>query len=277
MVYFTADPHFYHENFIRYEQRPFQTAAEMNEALIHNWNARVSDEDDVYILGDLTLKGATLANALLERLNGRKYLVRGNHDGYADQSSFRRELLVWVRDYFELCWQGRYFILCHYPLLSWNGMHRGAFQLHGHQHNSPWYNRANRQNNVRRLDVGVDANGMTPVSAAEILAFWDEVHGGAAYGRIKPGDIRLEMTSLAFPEQYDAFDKEGNQIGYLRVGTSDFRVECPDCGGDEVYAAFPDGYGSFTDGERDGFLEKAKRAIARYYRDKKQSGGENRS
>lgn len=196
MIYFTADTHFYHENVIEYEHRPFQTAEEMDEAMIQNWNAAVLDDDDIYILGDLTLKGPTLANSLLERLHGRKHLIRGNHDRYVDHSAFRRDLLVWVKDYFELRYRGQWSILCHYPLLSWNGMHRGAFQLHGHQHNKSYYNHSNREGGIRRLDVGVDANGLAPVSIEEILAFWDEVHGDASYGRLKPGDIRLECTCM---------------------------------------------------------------------------------
>ena len=153
------------------ENRPFHSVEEMNEALIQNWNARVSDNDDIYILGEFTLKGPTLANAVLERLHGRKYLIRGNHDRYVDKSSFRRNLFVWIKDNFELCWQRQYFILCHYPLLSWNGMCRGSFHLHGHKHNKMGYNLANRAAGVKRIDVGVDAFGMAPVSIEEVLAF----------------------------------------------------------------------------------------------------------
>lgn len=269
MIYFTADTHFYHGNVLQYEHRPFQTVEEMDESLIQNWNAKVSPDDDIYILGDFTLKGPTLANSLLERLQGRKYLIRGNHDGFADRESFRRDAFVWVRDYFELSWQGRCFVLCHYPLLSWNGMHRGAFHLHGHQHNKPQYNRLNRDDGLRRLDVGVDAQGMSPVSAEEILAFWDEEYGDASYGQIKPGDIRLEMTCAVCPEQYDAFDQDGKLIGYLRLRHGTFQVECPECGEDTVYEAFLDyQQGNFYDGEREKYLDAAKRAIARYYRDK---------
>lgn len=177
MIYFTADTHFYHNHVIPYEQRPFQTVEEMNEALIRNWNARVSPEDDIFILGDFTLKGPTPANAVLARLQGRKYLIRGNHDGFAGRMSFRRDAFVWVRDYFELSWQNQRFVLCHYPLLSWNGMRRGAFHLHGHQHNKLPYNKLNRDGGLRRLDVGVDAQGMSPVSAEELLAFWDGEYG----------------------------------------------------------------------------------------------------
>ena len=174
MIYFTADTHYGHENVIRYENRPFQAAGEMDEALVENWNRRVSPEDEIYILGDFTLKGSEAANTLLERLQGHKHLIRGNHDGYVDRASFRREHFLWIKDYYELQYRGRWFILCHYPLLSWNGMGRGAFQLHGHQHNGPHYNEDNRKLGIARLDVGLDAQTMAPVSIEELLAFWEK-------------------------------------------------------------------------------------------------------
>lgn len=52
-IFFTADLHFWHENIIQYCQRPFASADEMNSALISNWNARVTPDDTVYILGDV--------------------------------------------------------------------------------------------------------------------------------------------------------------------------------------------------------------------------------
>ena len=167
MIYFIADTHFFHNNILRLEGRPFSSVEEMDQALIQNWNAKVSPSDDIYILG-----GPLLANELLKQLQGRKYLIHGNHDLFAARQSFQKDALVWVKDYFELPWRGWYFILCHYPLLSWNGMYRGSFQLHGHQHNKAEYNLANRVAGVRRFDVGVDANGMSPVSLEDILAFW---------------------------------------------------------------------------------------------------------
>lgn len=172
MIYFTADLHFGHSNVISYENRPFQTVEEMDGALIQNWNRRVSPEDEIFILGDLTLKGPEKANAILEQLQGRKYLVRGNHDGYVERAAFCQAHFQWVKDYHELVYQGRRFILCHYPLLSWNGMWRGAVHLHGHQHNPPCYNEENRKIGLARLDVGVDAQNMAPISLEELLAFW---------------------------------------------------------------------------------------------------------
>ena len=49
--------HFEHNNVIRYDNRPFDTITQMDEVLINNWNARISDKDTVYVLGDAFFKG----------------------------------------------------------------------------------------------------------------------------------------------------------------------------------------------------------------------------
>ena len=88
MVYFTADLHFYHDKIIRHTQRPFHNVEEMDKALIQKWNNKVSSQDEVYILGDFTMKGAENALACLYSLKGRKYLIRGNHDNFVDSEIF---------------------------------------------------------------------------------------------------------------------------------------------------------------------------------------------
>lgn len=272
MIFFTADTHFGHSNVIQYEKRPFRTVDEMDEALVENWNRRVSPEDDIYILGDFTLKGPKAANAFLERLQGRKYLLRGNHDGYVNRASFHKEHFLWIKDYYEMAYRGRWFILCHYPLLSWNGMGRGAFQLHGHQHNRPYYNEYNRKMGVAQLDVGLDAQAMAPVSIEELLAFWEEEHRPDEYwGSIKPSELQLKMTCAVCPEQYDVFDKSGRYLGYLRLGDWSFTVNCIRPG--EEHEEFVSDYssmcwrGSFMDDkERSQYLSIARRDIAEFYR-----------
>lgn len=174
MIYFTSDLHFGHENVIRHAGRPFFSASEMDETLIQNWNRRVGPQDEIYILGDLTMKGVTYAESILRRLNGRKYLVCGNHDRFVRQQSFDCGLFEWVGDYCELDHEGRTFVLFHYPMLEWNHFFRGAFHLHGHQHNSADYNLAERAAGLRRFDVGVDANGFAPVSVQEIIDFFEQ-------------------------------------------------------------------------------------------------------
>jgi len=172
MLYFTADLHFSHENIIKHTHRPFQNSDEMNHALIKKWNEKISPGDEVYILGDFTMKGAKLATALLSCLKGKKHLIRGNHDGFVSSADFDRSLFASIEDYAEITYSNTLFILSHYPFVEWNNSHKGSISLHGHQHNPPEYNYENLRLGIRRYDVGVDANSMAPVSAEDILAFF---------------------------------------------------------------------------------------------------------
>lgn len=74
----------------------------------------------------------------------------------------------------------------------------------------------------------------------------------------------LKMTCGACPEQYDVFDSEGKQVGYLRLRHGYFRADYPDCGGSAVYRhAFDDDWkGLFdSDEEREFFLTEAVEAL----------------
>ena len=160
-VLFTADTHFGHGGALGLFARPFTSVAAMDEALVGAWNAAVTPEDTVWHLGDFAVRASAARVAgLLARLNGTKHLVAGNNDGPAT-----RDCPGWasVRDYAEIELDGRRLTLCHYPLRSWNGMGRGALDLHGHSHGRlvPL---------PRQFDVGVDARGFRPVTLAELLA-----------------------------------------------------------------------------------------------------------
>lgn len=179
MIYFTSDLHFHHNNVLSLCQRPFDTIEEMNEALIHNWNSVINPKDEVYILGDFTLKRITFVPELLAQLKGRKYLIRGNHDRFARGDSFKG--FEWVKDYYELKYHGDWFILCHFPFKEWNHAHRGSFHLHGHIHSKPSYNEKNIAKGKRIYDVGVDANQFKPVSLLEILEKFPEEFAGFGF------------------------------------------------------------------------------------------------
>lgn len=73
-------------------------------------------------------------------------------------------------------------------------------------------------------------------------------------------DIELVETCPACPEQYNAY-VDGEQVGYLRLRHGYFRVDVPDCGGETIYEAEPQGDGVFEPDERDGYLAAAKSAI----------------
>lgn len=175
MIYFTSDLHFYHENVIRFANRAFSNVEEMNHILIENWNQTVCSDDDVYILGDVTMKGTTYATEALSQLKGRKYLIKGNHDRFVQNKTFNQNLFEWIKDYHELTYNNYRFILFHYPIEEWNGYFRGSIHLHGHQHNHKDYNLNNLQNGVKKFDVGIDANDMHPVSIEDIITFFSSI------------------------------------------------------------------------------------------------------
>ncbi|WP_455780783.1 metallophosphoesterase [Megasphaera elsdenii] len=173
MIFFTADLHFFHDKIITHCQRPFANADKMNQKLICNWNNVVQPDDEVYILGDVTLKGPDAAYQILSQLRGKKYLIRGNHDGFVDSPDWQPYAwtFTWVKDYAEVEARNQLLVLCHYPFADWNQRRKGAIHLHGHQHHHADYNLEQRRQHLRRYDVGVDANHYTPVSLETILAF----------------------------------------------------------------------------------------------------------
>lgn len=79
-IYYTGDLHFGHFNAIKYDCRPWPDVETMAEGLIERWNARVQDDDLVYVLGDVCFRSKYPAWHYLERMRGRKVLIVGNHD-----------------------------------------------------------------------------------------------------------------------------------------------------------------------------------------------------
>ena len=79
-IFFTSDTHFGHANIIKYAHRPYTDVDEMNKALIDNWNSVVKPNDIVFHLGDFMFGNINRFWEYRSRLNGKIYLVHGNHD-----------------------------------------------------------------------------------------------------------------------------------------------------------------------------------------------------
>ena len=90
--YYIADTHFGHDNIRKLSNRLFNTIEEMDKAIIDNWNSIVTDNDDVYILGDFSYKSEDKI-VYLKQLKGRKHLIVGNHDGKLLKILFVRNIL----------------------------------------------------------------------------------------------------------------------------------------------------------------------------------------
>lgn len=133
MVYYIADMHFWHENVLGFDNRPFSALEEMHETLVQNWNARVAEDDTVYVLGDAFWKNEEKSIRLMRQLRGQKHLIRGNHDRV--KGNLR---LYWqsIEPYAELTDEKRLVVLSHYPIPFYKSQHSGAVMLYGHVHNS---------------------------------------------------------------------------------------------------------------------------------------------
>jgi calcineurin-like phosphoesterase family protein len=169
-IFFTADLHIGHRNIIKYSNRPFANEDEMNEALITNWNKTVGNTDNIYVLGDFSFAGPRI-EAIFKRLNGNKFLIKGNHD----DKHCTRLPWVWVKETYELRIDDDSIWLSHYPHRSWNKSFHGAYHFYGHTHGHlPDFGRS--------TDVGVDCWKYTPVSLEELKEKLKNVvlpkHGG---------------------------------------------------------------------------------------------------
>src|SRR6266581_359325 len=94
-TWFTSDPHFGHGNIIKFCNRPYLSVGEMDEGLIANYNKLVKPKDPVYFLGDITWYGSARLNEIMDRLNGEKHLIIGNHDHLKNVKPFFKT----VKDY----------------------------------------------------------------------------------------------------------------------------------------------------------------------------------
>jgi calcineurin-like phosphoesterase family protein len=177
MDWFTSDLHFGHEGVIRYCDRPFTNLEEMHETLVSRWNECIKPDDNVYVVGDMALCPFKEFEPIAKRLNGKKFLIRGNHDGYSNGQYER----LGFKTFYELKMKiaGQMVRLSHYPYaLPWYKRPfaykselrfmekrppkiKGEFLMHGHTHTK-------YRESQNRIHVGVDAWDFYPVSSREV-------------------------------------------------------------------------------------------------------------
>lgn len=199
-AYFTADTHFRHANMIKYSYRPFMSPEEkaeldkfprdpvfgffkddirkvkisvesvrrMNKILIDNINAIVKPKDFLFHLGDFGFfDSPDCLREFRSAINCRTiYLTPGNHD---DIDQFREAGCFNILDQCsQVNVHGQTIIIGHYSMATWDGAHRGWWNLFGHSHGSlnPWIQE--HMKHARNLDVGVDAHNYKPWSFEEI-------------------------------------------------------------------------------------------------------------
>ena len=144
MRYYISDLHFYHDALNRVmDCRGFRDEQDLNEYMITQWNRKVRKNDEVVVLGDLSMEKWEKTKQVVDRLKGKIYLIQGNHDRFVKDKDFDDSRFVWVRSYAEMHDNGRKVILSHYPVMCYNGQNRlskhgnpKTYMLHGHVHDT---------------------------------------------------------------------------------------------------------------------------------------------
>lgn len=167
MRYYIADLHFFHGAMNnRMDHRGFGSVEEMNEYMIKKWNGKVRSRDDVIIIGDLSWGSGADTSMLLGRLNGNLYLVQGNHDRFLNSKGMELNRFKWIKPYAELSDRKRKVILCHYPIMCYNGQYRldekgepRTYMLYGHVHDTQDQRLLEQFQEITRNTVVEDAQG----------------------------------------------------------------------------------------------------------------------
>jgi calcineurin-like phosphoesterase family protein len=193
-TFFTADTHFGHRNVIAYCNRPYEDVEEMNEDLIKRWNETVGPHDMVFHLGDFAFQNKERTRDTIQRLNGFKILIKGNHDNrtvsYYLEAGFREvhklpygaSAPFWIWDNHGTSRVG--FEMSHFPFADVMGDYderdylveraparerlKNTVLVHGHVHEK-WATRPNLVN------VGVDVHDLRPIPLGKVLELVDSV------------------------------------------------------------------------------------------------------
>jgi calcineurin-like phosphoesterase family protein len=181
-IWFTSDHHFGHKNIITYSKRPFETVEQMNQELINRWNAKVAPNDEVYHLGDFAFLSPEKLRTLRTQLNGKIYLIQGNHDTSALQCA---DCFEWIKEYHELVIEDpeahkgkRLIILLHYAMRVWNVSHHGSWHLYGHSHGM-----LADDSFSLSFDAGVDCHNFYPISYEEVKQIMNQKQWVAPFER----------------------------------------------------------------------------------------------
>ena len=182
-IWFTSDTHYGHKNICRgvsrwgdYDEdgifhvdvkstRDFPDVESMNDLMVDNINKNVDANDTLIHDGDWSFGGIDNITEFRERINCKNViLILGNHDHHIQRDEKLRRLFNHVSHYEELKVTKKHdshkFILCHYPIISWNGQREGSYMIHGHQHlkgdkRFGLINHGNSFENQKRMDIGL--------------------------------------------------------------------------------------------------------------------------
>lgn len=159
-TFLISDTHFGHIGVTKFmshdglsKMRPWDDYRDMDEALVENWNRVVKPKDKVYHLGDVVINRRAMLT--ISRLNGKKILIKGNHDNFR-----MAEYAVYFDDIMATHTLEQA-ILSHVPIHP-SQLDRFNANIHGHLHDVVL-------NDARYLNVCVEQINYTPIELSEVL------------------------------------------------------------------------------------------------------------
>lgn len=196
MIYFISDLHEGDKNIIKYCNRPFNDIDQQWSFIKENWNKTVRHNDTVYILGDAFWNTVpkSMVRDKLNSLNGKKILIKGNHDsGKITFSNARSWGFEAIYHELKIKINKNYMVkLSHYPyrphwlkelkcslfyklgIYAWDFKHKdkrpkneGTWLIHGHTHSE-------KRVSGKQINVSVEAWNYTPVSINQIISIMEE-------------------------------------------------------------------------------------------------------
>ena len=182
-TFFIGDPHFGHKKVS--ELRGFEDVPQHDATIMRNWREVVSDQDDVFVMGDMAMSNPQHHFGKLEKLPGKKHLIIGNHDYCHPMRSNSHNRIRQYYDVFEsvqlqsqIAHMGKRFILHHFPYQGdhaledrhseWRPRDMGQPLIHAHTHSDKKYSVSER--GTPQICVSLEAWDLYPASFAEI---WD--------------------------------------------------------------------------------------------------------
>lgn len=212
-IFFTSDTHFCHKSILSFADRPFSSIEEMDKALIENWNSVVPEDGIVFHLGDFCFGGITQWKTIRKKLNGKIYLILGNHDFNKFPQSCL-DMFEMVTQQMHIYIEGKEIYLNHNPFLAFGGAYRKTWALFGHVHTGPRSCSGQDMPRMRHLfntqyDVGVDNNNYKPVSFYEVR---DIIAGRKFKGKSNPNQKLYDAVCEFNPRKVNKAIADGANV-----------------------------------------------------------------
>lgn len=168
-IFVTSDLHFGHDREFIWKARGYSSIDDMNVNLVSKWNETVTDEDDVYVLGDLIL-GSPQNIDYVKRLHGKLHIILGNHDTKNREEMYKNlDNVIEVTCAIRLDYKKYHFFMTHYPCMTGNlekeNLKQMTLNLFGHTHQATNF----YEDRPYMYHVGVDSHNGYPVNLDQVI------------------------------------------------------------------------------------------------------------